>query len=104
MLQIVQEIVGYLKHMDELDNLDRLESENVEIDLIRFDWIGLGEIFGGVICCLGKGIWRRYLGKVFGGGIITFEKMDWTTAIRIEFKITLHFEILDRLEPWYVKK
>ena len=95
MLQIVQEIVGYFKHMDELDNLDKLESENVEIDLIRFDWIGLGEIFGGGICCLGK---------VFGGGIITFEKMGWTTAIRIEFKITLHFEILDRLEPWYVKK
>ena len=31
MLQFVQEIVGYFKHMDELDNLDRLESENVEI-------------------------------------------------------------------------
>ena len=37
MVQIVQEIVGYLKHMDELDNLDRLESENVEIYSIRFD-------------------------------------------------------------------
>ena len=60
MLQIVQEIVGHFKHMDELDNLDILESENVEIDLIRFDWIGLGEIFRGGICCLGK---------VFGGGI-----------------------------------
>ena len=36
-------------------------------------------------------IWRRYLGKVFGGGTMTFEKMGWTTAIRIEFKITLHF-------------
>ena len=57
MLQIVQEIVGYFKHVDELDNLDRLESENVEIDLIRFDWIGLGEIFGG-------GIWNRYLEEV----------------------------------------
>ena len=68
MLQIVQEIVGYFKHMDELDNLDRLESENVEIDVIRFDWIGLGEIFGGGICCLGKvfggGIWNRYLEEV----------------------------------------
>ena len=60
MLQIVQEIVGYFKHIDELDNLDWLESENVEIYLIRFDLIGLGEIFGGDICCLGK---------VFGGGI-----------------------------------
>ena len=37
MLQTVQEIVGYFKHVDELDNLDRLASENVEIDLIRFD-------------------------------------------------------------------
>ena len=62
MLQIVQEIVGYFQHMDELDNLDRLESENVEIDLIRFDWIGLGEIFG-------EGIWRRYLEEVLGQGI-----------------------------------
>ena len=70
MLQIVQEIVGYFQHMDELDNLDRLESENVEIDLIRFDWIGLGEIFGGGICYLGKvfggGIWNRYLEEVLG--------------------------------------
>ena len=47
----------------------------------------------------GIGIWRRYLGKVFGGGTMTFEKMGWTTTIRIKFKITLHFEILDRLEP-----
>ena len=68
MLQIVQEIVGYFKHMDELDNLDRLKSLNVKIDLIRFNWIGLGEIFGGGICCLGKvfggGIWNRYLEEV----------------------------------------
>ena len=73
MLQIVQEIVGYFKHMDQLDNLDRLESENVEIYLIRFDWIGLGEIFGGGICCLGKvfggGIWNRYLEEVLRQGI-----------------------------------
>ena len=67
MLQIVQEIVGYLKHMDELDNLDRLESENVEIDLIRFDLIG-GDIWRSYLL-FGEGIWRRYLGKVFGGGI-----------------------------------
>ena len=103
MLQIVQEIVGYFKHMDELDNLDRLESENVEIDSL--DLIGLGEVFGGGMWrryleeVFGIGIWRRYLGKVFEGGTMTFEKMGWTTAIRIEFKITLHFEILDRLEP-----
>ena len=68
MLQIVKEIVGYFQHMDELDNLDRLESENVEIYFIRFDWIGLGEIFGGGICYLGKvfggGIWNRYLEEV----------------------------------------
>ena len=48
-----------------LFHLDRLKSLNVKIDLIRFNWIGLGEIFGGGICCLGKvfggGIWRRYL-------------------------------------------
>ena len=68
MLQMVQEIVGYFKHMDELDNLDRLKSLNVKIDLIRFNWIGLGEIFGGGICCLGKvfggGTWAWYLEEV----------------------------------------
>ena len=37
LLQMVQEIVGYFKHMAELDNLDTLESENVEIYFIRFD-------------------------------------------------------------------
>ena len=42
MLQIVQEIVGYFQHMDELDNLEGLESENVEIDSL--DLIGLGEV------------------------------------------------------------
>ena len=47
----------------------------------------------------GEGIWRRYLEKVFGGGTMTFEKIGWTTAIKFKFKITLHFEILDRLEP-----
>ena len=46
--------------MDELNNLDRLESENVEIDSL--DLIGLGEVFGG-------GMWRRYLEEVFGIGI-----------------------------------
>ena len=66
MLQIVQEIVGYFKHMDELDNLDRLKSLNVKIDLIRFNWIGLDwgryleEAFA---------VWGRYLEEVFGGGI-----------------------------------
>ena len=56
-LHIVQEIVGNFQHMDELDNLDRLESENVEIDSL--DLIGLGKVFGG-------GMWRRYLEEVFG--------------------------------------
>ena len=41
----------------------------------------------------GGGIWNRYLEEVL------FEKIGWTRAIRIKFKITLHFEILDRLEP-----
>ena len=48
-LQIVQEIVGYFKHMDELDNLDRLESEN-QLDLGKY----LEEVCG-------EGIVRRYL-------------------------------------------
>ena len=60
--------------MDELNNLDRLESENMDIDSL--DLIGLEE--------------------VFGGGTMTFENISWTTAIRIKFKITLHFEIVDR--------
>ena len=51
-----------------LFHLDRLKSLNVKIDLIRFNWIGLGEIFGGGICCLGKvfggGTWARYLEEV----------------------------------------
>ena len=57
MLQIVREIVGYFKHIDQLDNLDRLESEIMEIDsleLIELNWGRyLEEVFW-------EGIWRRY--------------------------------------------
>ena len=32
--------------MDGLDNLNRLKSDNVEIDFIKFEWIGFNEVFG----------------------------------------------------------
>ena len=60
--------------MDELNNLDGLESENMEIDSL--DLIGLGEVFGGGMWrryleeVFGISIWRRYFSKVFGGGTI----------------------------------
>ena len=55
--------------------------------MIELDW---GDIWRRYLL-FGEGIWRRYLGKVFGGGTMTFEKMGWTTATRIKFKITLHY-------------
>ena len=51
----------------------------ISLDLIELDW---GRYLEEVFAIWGKyleetfgiGIWRRYLGKVFGGGSMSFEK------------------------------